>query len=300
MIFRKWPAVVLSILTASLQAQTRFEYRHPQMGTVFKLVLYAPDSTVAQRAAQATFARVDTLNAILSDYLPESELNRLCAQAGTGRKIRVSHDLWTVLRLSDKFSKQSNGAFDATIGPLTRLWRRARNLKAVPDSAKVEQAKALVGYKMVHFYPRRHRVRLAKRGMQLDFGGIAQGYAADACLEVLRQFKITQALADAGGDIALGDPPPGQIGWEVAVPSTGQTLVLSRCGITSSGASQRFLEVNGVRYSHIIDPRTGWGLTHTSIVTVKAPNATTADAWATALSVDRGLKICDLRMTIYE
>lgn len=132
------------------------------------------------------------------------------------------------------------------------------------------------------------RVKLRQKGLQLDLGGIAQGYAADRCLQILRHYGITRALADAGGDIALGDAPPHTNGWEISIPgpdSSRSTLVLHNCGITTSGAKYRFLEVDGIRYSHIIDPRTGWGLqTHTH-VTVQAPLGVEADAWATALSV---------------
>jgi thiamine biosynthesis lipoprotein len=258
------------------------------MGTVFRLIFYAEDSTMANHAAKVVFARIDTLNAILSDYLPESELNRLCARAGTGEKVRVSPDLWFILKQSARFSKESKGAFDVTIGNLSRLWRRARNLKTLPDSARIATARALTDYRNIRLYRRNHRVELLKKGIQLDFGGIAQGYAADECLRLLRSFGIRQALADAGGDLALGDPPPDAGGWKVEIPTadTVKTLLsLSNCGITTSGAQYRYLEANGRRYSHIIDPRTGWGLTHRILVTVMAPSGIEADAWATALSV---------------
>lgn len=269
-------------------ALRRYEFSHPQMGTVFKLVCYATDSARAAAAARAAFDRVDTLNAIMSDYLPDSELMRLCDRAGSGEKVAVSLDLWKILNQSTVFSRQSGGAFDVTVGPLTRLWRRARNLQELPDSARVEAARALVDWRNIKFYPKNHRVELLKNGMKLDLGGIAQGYAADECLRILRRYGIRRALADAGGDIALGDPPPGAPGWIIDTPA-GTALApfqtLRQCGITTSGATYRYLEAGGRRYSHIVDPRTGWGLTHRVLVTVRAPTATEADAWATAVSV---------------
>lgn len=274
----------------------RFEFSHPQMGTVFRLVFYAGSEKLAQIAAQRAFSMVDSLNAIMSDYLPESELNLLCATAGSGISTPVSDDLWAILKLADRYSRKTEGAFDATVGPLTRLWRRARNLKELPDSGRVEEARNLVGYQRLEF-KKGQKIELKKAGMRLDLGGIAQGYAADRCLKVLRKYGIRQALADAGGDLALGDAPPGEAGWAIAFPEhrvepttsqdgkMPQTLRLANCGITTSGASFRYLEVEGKRYSHIIDPRTGWGLTHQTLVTVLAPTATDADAWATAISV---------------
>lgn len=269
-----------------IAALHRFEFTHAQMGTEFRLVFYAPDSASATAAARAAFDRVDTLNAIMSDYWPESELMRLCDRAGSGEKVSVSADLWNILNRSAEFSRQSDGAFDVTVGPLTRLWRRARNLQELPDSARVEAARELVDWRNVRFYPKNRRVALLKTGMKLDLGGIAQGYAADECLRILRRRGITRALADAGGDIALGDPPPNAPGWRIEqLDSDMGYCYYSNCGITTSGAAYRYLEAGGRRYSHIVDPRTGWGLTHRVLVTVQAPDATTADAWATAISV---------------
>lgn len=269
------------------RVEQRFEYAWPQMGATFKLVFYAPDSLLARQAAQAVVDRVDTLNAIMSDYRPDSELMRLCEQAGTGQKVAVSADLWRILHLSAGYARRSRGAFDPTIGPLTRLWRRARHLQELPDSGRIEEARALVNWENVILYRNPRRVELKNKGMKLDLGGIGQGFAADECLRVLRGFGITKALADAGGDIALGDPPPGARGWSVAIPGqfAQAPLLLSNCGITTSGATARYLEANGRRYSHIVDPRSGWGVSHRVLVTVEAPSATEADAWATAISV---------------
>lgn len=271
----------------------RYEFRHPQMGTVFRLVFYSEkDSQSAALIARKAFDMVDSLNASMSDYLPESELSRLGNTAGSGQAVEVSDDLWRILKLSKEFSKKTHGAFDVTVGPLTRLWRRARNLKELPDSARVKEALELVGFQ--HLKVKANKtVELKKAGMRLDLGGIAQGYAADKCLEILQKNGIRSALADAGGDIALGNAPPGETGWVIQMPSNpngaaqgkSDTLRLSNCGITTSGATFRYLEVDGKRYSHIVDPRTGWGLTHRVLVTVQAPTATEADAWATAISV---------------
>jgi len=285
----KFPFNLLLLLPVLLPAQQRYEFSHPQMGTVFRLVFYTEkDSVSAQAIAARIFARVDTLNAIFSDYLPESELSRLSDQAGIGKKVPVSKELWEILRLSKSYAKASDGAFDPTIGALTRLWRRARNLKEPPDLARIVAALETVDYRSIRLYKNR-RVQLKLKGTRLDLGGIAQGYAADECLALLRATGISSALADAGGDIVLGHAPPGNKGWAIERPltdSTTETLFLANCGITTSGATYRYFEAaNGMRYSHIIDPRTGWGITQPRLVTILAPNAITADAWATALSV---------------
>lgn len=273
---------------AQAQPLHRYEYTHPQMGTTFRLIFYAPDSLLAYRAQARAFAWVDSLNAIMSDYLPESELNRLCATSSTGQWVSVSQPLFDVLEQSDYFARQSEGAFDVTVGALTRLWRRSRNLRILPDSVHLAAARSATGYQFIALNKHGRQVRLiTNEHIQIDLGGIGQGYAADACLRILRSMGIPRALADAGGDIAVGDRPPDADGWKVAfVTAAGpQTLTLTRCGITTSGTTHKYWEHNGQRYAHIIDPRTGWPITYHRLVTVKAANATTADAWATALSV---------------
>lgn len=274
------------------QTEQRYSFSHPQMGTEFRLIFYSHfDSITARAAANRVFAKVDALNSAFSDYQPESELNRLCDKAGSGEKTTVSKPLWDILLLSKQYSERTNGAFDVTIGAVTRLWRRARSMQELPDSSRLAAALQTVDQRHILLYGK-NQAQIDLKGTRLDLGGIAQGYAADVCLEELRNLGIRQALADAGGDIALGDPPPGEKGWKIERPtldSTGQltneTLLLSNCGITTSGATFRFLEANGVRYSHIIDPRTGMGLTHRNLVTVMSNKAVDADAWATALSV---------------
>ncbi|MFM7152984.1 MAG: FAD:protein FMN transferase [Bacteroidota bacterium] len=268
--------------------QNRFEFSHPQMGTVFRLVFYSgQDSAVAYGLAKIIFDRIDSLNAHFSDWLPESELSMLCQKAGEKGCCRVSAELADILFKSNSFARQSRGAFDISVGALTRLWRRSRNLKELPAPEKIASALKTVGWKSVSVCPDRSCARLRKKGTMLDLGGIAQGWTADDCLGILRSNGVSAALVDAGGDIALGDPPPGREGWQIEIPSANgkKLMLLKNCGITTSGATYRYLELDGKRYSHIIDPRTGQPLVHRTQVTVLAENATTADAWATAISV---------------
>lgn len=259
------------------------------MGTVFQLIFYSEKDTIAAASiAGQVFDRIDSLNAVFSDWLPESELNRLCKTAGSGVFVPVSPELYDILKQARRYSQKTNGAFDISIGPLTRLWRRSRNLKELPLPETQEQAQRKVNWRWVELQKKGNKVRLNQPGMALDLGGIAQGWTADDCLALLKSKGIQRAMIDAGGDIALGEPPPGEKAWKIEAPTaTGENkiLYLKNCGITTSGATFRYLELAGVRYSHIIDPRTGRPLTHRTLVTVLARNATTADAWATGISV---------------
>ena len=284
-----WLTVLLCLHTViAARTQTHFEFRHPQMGTVFRLVFYSTqDSADVQALAKTIFDRIDALNMLFSDWLPESELNRLCQYAGATGCQKVSVELADILKKSGMYARQSRGAFDCTVGALTRLWRRSRNLKELPEPERIASALETVGWRNLRLHPRTSCVRLRKAGMMLDLGGIAQGWTADDCLATLGRNGVNMALVDAGGDIALGEPPPGKEGWQIEIPSAdgNKRMVLKNCGITTSGAAYRYLDLDGKRYSHIIDPRTGQPLTHRTQVTVLAESATTADAWATAISV---------------
>ncbi len=269
----------------------RFEFSQTEMAAPVMLILYSASEADARRAANAAFTRIRDLNAILSDYDPQSELRRLCRDASGEAGIPASSDLWRVLKRADEISRASKGAFDITVGSVVRLWRQARQLHRLPASDRLEKAMALVDYRLVRLDPGHQTVRLLKPGMRIDLGGIAKGYAADEALRVLRDQGIASALVDIGGDIALGSPPPGRPGWRVGVASRGgeqhkaRSLSLSRCAVATSGDTEQFVIIDGERYSHIVDPRTGMGINDESCVTVVAPDGMTADALASAASV---------------
>jgi len=195
----------------------RFERTRVEMAAPVRLLFYANDEATANRAAEAAFSRIRQLNAILSDYDPQSELRQLCATAGDGTYHPLGDDLWRVLVRAQEISRASQGAFDVTVGPVVRLWRRARRQHKLPKPEQLEDARRRVGWTLVELDPKRQAVRLVQPGMRLDLGGIAKGYAADAALAVLAQHGITRALVDAGGDISLGSAPPSEPGWRIGV-----------------------------------------------------------------------------------
>ena len=260
------------------------------MGSPFRIVMYSASDSLAQQAAQRAFTRIETLNEILSDYRDGSEINRLSAQSGTGKWIRVSDELYDVLSISKKISRKTKGTFDITVGPVVQLWRRALRRNIFPAPSEVEEARKAVGYRFVKLRPCTKSVRLLRPGMRLDVGGIGKGYAADVAVGEIQKLGIKAVLIDAGGDLTLAGVPPGRAGWEVEINSgtsvDSTALVhLTDAGVATSGANFRYLEHDGKRYSHIVNPKTGIGLQHHVRTTVIAPNGTYADALATAISV---------------
>lgn len=294
----------VSFLLAPPEAagSSRFQFEQTEMAVPVKLVLYAPDKTTANRAAERVYQRLAQLNAILTDYDPESELRRLCATAGKGKAVPVSEELWRVLVHAQSLAERTDGAFDVTVGPLVRVWRLARQFHKMPPQELLDRMRPLVGYQFVRLVPEQRAVELRKPGMRLDLGGIAKGFALDEALATLRKEGIDSVMVEAGGDIGLGAPPPGRPGWVIGLapvnvdkPPTAY-LCLSRCFVATSGDLWQYVELGGKRYSHIVDPRTGLGLTNRITVTIVASEGITADGLSTAVSVlgpEKGLRLVE-------
>jgi FAD:protein FMN transferase len=287
------------------QTSRRFTFSEAHMGTIFRIVLYAPAATTAEKASRVAFDRIAALDNTMSDYKPDSELMRLCRAAG-GPSVKVSEDLFQVLVAAQELAARSDGAFDVTVGPVVRLWRRARRRHDLPDPNRLAQALALVGYHNLLLDRKQRTAQLLKPGMMLDLGGIAKGYAADEALSVLKRDGITSALVAAAGDIACSRPPPGRESWriEIAAPAAStksadestRYLLLHDAAVSTSGDAEQHLDVGGQRYSHIINPATGMALTGRRSVTVVAPRGITADSYAVAVCVlgpKRGLELID-------
>ncbi len=270
------------------------------MGTLITITLYAPDPAVAKAAAAAAFKRMDALEDIMSDYQADSELLRLCDQP-FGTPVPVSADLFELLQRAQEIARRSDGAFDVTVGPYVRLWRFARKRKVLPTPAEVAAARAAVGWQKLRLDARARTATLLVPNMRLDLGSIGKGYAADQALRILKGRGLDRALVAASGDIAIGKPPPGQRGWRIGISAwdgatnkVSRTVLLHNAGISTSGDTEQFIEINGVRYSHIVNPATGLGLTQRIQATVVGPDATTTDSLDTTVSVlgaQRGLEL---------
>ncbi len=292
------------VAAAAEPSLSRYRFEQPHMGMLVEVVLYAADEHAANNAAVAAFDRFRQLNSVLSDYDPNSELSRLSATAGTGKAVPISEDLWFVLWRAQRLAEQTDGAFDVTVGPIVKLWRRARRSKEFPPAPRLAEALAAVGYRSLVLDETAHTAQLLKPGMRLDLGGIAAGYAVDEALKALRERGITSALVNASGDVGVSDPPPGKDGWRLGVIPDGQSgeptryLLIANAAVTTSGDAYQFVELDGHRYSHIVDPHTGLGLTSRISATVVAKECITADSVATAVSVlgpVRGLKFVEDR-----
>ena len=265
----------------------RQEYVQGLMGVQVRLVMYTTDESAAKIAAKAAFARVAELEGILSDYQRDSELMQLCDKAGGG-PVRVSGELFEVLAYAREVAEASDGAFDVTVGPLVQLWRQSRKSGSLPDAVALAKARQIVGYRLMKLDRKNQTVELTKPGMRLDVGGIGKGYAGDEAIRVLTEHGVRAALFEAGGDIVVSDAPPASpdhpAGWVIETEDD-RKLTLANAAVSTSGYTAQFVEIDGVPYSHVVDPRTGIGLTNQFAATIIARRGITTDALSTAATV---------------
>lgn len=255
------------------------------MGVRVSITLYAENATRAAEAARDAFDRFAKLDSMLSDYRHDSELMALCRSSGAG-PIPVSKDLFEVLLTARRVSEATCGAFDVTGGPVYRLWKQAIRRRQIPTQQAIDEARAKVGWALVELDARTRTVTLRSPGMQIDLGGIAKGYACEEAIQSLAAKGISRAMVEAGGDIVVSGPPPGKLGWTVAVRGMpGRKFLLARRAISTSGDAEQFVQLAGKRYSHIVDPRTGWALNDRIQCTVIAKHGAISDSLATALCV---------------
>ncbi len=252
---------------ASGAREERFEFVRVCMGVRTVVTVYGADREVAMGDAAAAFARIGELEDVLSDYRPRSEVMRLCA-GPVGVPVKVSDDLFEMLAVCERISRATEGAFDVTVGPAVKLWREARVSGVLPSAEAIARARESIGWESVRLDAQARTVTLMKRGMMLDFGGIGKGHAAECAVKVLRARGRARCLVALAGDIAAGDPPPGEKGWKIQIAGMPGELLLANGAISTAGDAEQFVEIGGVRYSHIIEPRTLVGMTARRSVTV--------------------------------
>lgn len=255
------------------------------MGMEAHLTFYADSELQAKRAAQATFARIERLDQTFSDYRASSEASQLEVGA-VDHPQKVSPAMWLVLTESQRLFRATDGAFDITAGPLVVLWREARKTGNIPKVDALQQAREISGMNLIQLKPGDQTMQILKPGVQLDFGGIAKGFACDEAIKTLSRHGITSASVVIGGDLKVSNPPPGQTGWRIQILGEKEPRTLSNIAVSTSGDTEQFVVIEGHRYSHVVDPRTGFAVTDSIQATVMASEGLLTDPLATALCVD--------------
>jgi FAD:protein FMN transferase len=264
----------------------RLEQNDEAMGATFSVVLYGSDRSQMEKAAGAAFDEVHRLDRLLSNYKEDSEWSEVNRTAGV-RPVKLSAELFRLLSDCLKYSRESDGAFDITVGPLMKVWGFYKGEGALPRPADVTDALTRVGHRHVRLDAAAQTILFDRAGVELDPGGIGKGYAVDRMVEVLRRSGIAVALVSAGSSIyGLGAPPDEPTGWRITIrapddPNKSAAEVFLRdMSLSTSGSYEKFFWADGRTYAHIIDPRTGYPAQGTASVSVMAPRTVDSEAWA--------------------
>ncbi|MDE3198381.1 MAG: FAD:protein FMN transferase [Acidobacteriota bacterium] len=288
---RKRFVLVLFLLQAAparpLRAESlRFEASADAMGSTYSLVLYGEDRNKLEVASNHAFDEVRRLDGLLSNYKPESEWNRVNRDASR-HPVAVSKELFDLLAACVNYSRESEGAFDITVGPLMKVWGFYKDTGHLPLPGELKRAMEEIGYRNIVLDPAKSTVFFAKSGLNLDPGGVGKGYAVDRVVDVLKKDGVQSALVSAGGSsiYCLGTPPS-QPGWRIDIRDprngshTSSEVTLKNESISTSGTSEKFFVAEGKTWSHIMDPRTGYPAPGVLSVSVIAPRTIDSEVWA--------------------
>ncbi len=273
-----------------ISAVSGYEMSFPAMGSTFHISAYTNDEAKLVEVTKRIEQEVNRLNAVFTDYDSSSELQKLIASAKP-HTVEISDDLFSIFRLSNEWYHKTSGSFDPSIGKVTHLWRKKRRLGRLPDKQEIAEALTHTGWKNIQVDEVNRRVSFLDTEIEIDLGGIATGYTVDKCFQMLIDAGIHCCLINSGGDIRCGQAPPERDGWKIEVAPIEKDqeplmyLAVKNCAITTSGDLWRYIEVDGVRRSHIIDPQSGYGVPGPSAVTVISSSCLEVDVLGTTLSV---------------
>ncbi len=281
-----WAFLLLSPALSAQDDLLKVYFTSPQLGSNLSITCYLPDTSQKQPLADICWALVDSLNDTFSDYLDYSEVAML-RHAESNVPIHISRPLYDLIGKSMELSHLTQGDFDITIGSLTRMWREHLSESRIPSKGVVRRARKKVDYRAMSLIDSLQAVKLEKSGISLDFGGIAKGYIGDCLADLLRRHDVYSFLIDMGGDLVAGAPPPGRSHWEIKIPWLGSVIQIKQAAVATSGPDYQFFIHNGKKYTHIIDPGTGWGVSHPFSTTIVATSGWLADGLASAAAISR-------------
>lgn len=317
---------LIIIICVFLVVATYFFIRHKQpveadsgyrvvMGTIAHIIAIAPDQHTANKSIEAAFEQLRNIETLMSYHRDDSELANVNRNAYKS-PVKISSQTFDIIQKSIEFSKLSEGAFDVTVGPLVDLWKSAGESNSVPTQAQLDEARAKVGYEKLILDANEKTIQFAAEGMRIDLGGIAKGYAVDKAVEAMVNCGASGGLVDAGGNIrCFGAPSQGKKYWLIGLQDPNEAgsdidilaqagiqtseplliLQLTDAAVATSGHYRRFALIQGKKYSHIIDTKTGYSSDKLASATIIARDATTADALSKiiVMGAEKGLSLIE-------
>jgi thiamine biosynthesis lipoprotein len=291
-------SLVLILYPSSSYSTNLYKYHQVSMGTVIEITLIGDDEEEANKEVLQAFQEIKRIETLMSPWLDSSDVTRINRSAGK-EWLKVSPETMKVIKKAQEISELSEGGFDITVGPLTELWRKAREKKTPPSVEEVKGKLSLVNFKNLGIDPE-GKVLLKKKGMAIDLGGIAKGYAVDRAFELLKSLGYKNLIVNAGGDLRVGGFKNNQL-WSIGIqhPRDSKKILarisVSDTAVATSGDYEKFFFDQGKRYHHIFSPKDGFPTVSCQSVTIFSKDGMTADALATAVFVlgpEKGYSLC--------
>lgn len=294
------PIIILPGFNPPVKVPEQYVHRNTfAMGTMVTIQAYGTNIPLLNAAIYKAFHELRRLDSLLSIYQSKSDVCRINAASGKS-EVEVSRETIEVLRSAHHFSISTGGIFDCTVEPLLRLWG-FRHLDspryALPTDREIQHVLEVIGYQQISIDERNQKIGLLKAGGAIDLGGIAVGYTVDRMAAILRSEGIERALINHSGDIYAIGSPPDSMGWQIGIPSLTSTeeivhtIQLSDAAISTSSSTEKYIEIGGIHYGHILDPYHGTASVSSKSVSVITQLSMLADVYSTVLySNDRALK----------
>ena len=298
-----WVVIFVFFHTPSLVANPDIllKKRANLMGSVFEISLVGTDSASLAYQIQLVIDEIERIENLISEWRPNTQISEVNRNAGI-RPVKVDREVFELTRRAISYSILSDGAFDISVAALDKIWRFDGSMDALPLDAAVQNSVTKVGFEKIELDSIASTIFLKQSGMKIGFGSIGKAYAADRGRHILQEMGVKGGLINASGDIALWGKPPGKKSWSIGISDPEKPYKITRKlrmkegAVATSGNYQKYVMFNGVRYSHIMDPRTGYPATELASVTVIGPMAEFANALSTSvmvLGVKKGLKLME-------
>lgn len=294
-------AILLSAGLASGNAQVLLKRRVTLMGSLFEITLTGADTLTVQQNTGRAIAEISRIESLISEWMPGSQVSEVNRNAGI-RPVRVDREVFELTRRALAYSEMSEGAFDISTAAMDKIWKFDGSMITMPSPEAVRESVRNVGYRHIVLDSLASTIYLARPGMKIGFGSIGKGYAADKARGLMQSLEVGAGIINASGDLSAWGAQPGGKAWRIGIHnpfrpgSIVKTLKLKEGSAATSGSYEKFAEIGDKRYSHILNPQTGYPSTGLTSVTVTGPSAEFANALSTSVMVlgkDKGITLLE-------
>ena len=291
--------ITLLLCTISISAQVQRSRLVTLMGSRFQITLVDKDSISAEQNIDKAIAEITRIENLISEWRPETQISQVNQNAGI-KPIKVDKEVFDLTKKGIYFSKLTDGAFDISIVAMDKIWKFDDSMDELPSEQAIKESVRHVGYQNIVLDSTNSTIFLKNPGMKIGFGSIGKGYAADKTRDLMKSIGVKAGIIDASGDISTWGTQPDGKPWAIGINNPfndhkmAAVLYFKENAVTTSGSYEKYAEIHGKRYSHIMNPKTGYPSTGLTSVTITGPNATMANGFSTSIMVlgeKEGLKL---------